>query len=608
MLSRISDAQAPFARGILLIATFYFTGICEDLRAQFGNPPPNATNAKFVVDSLLGNGDLEKPNGRGEWPEGWGSYAAGNGITWEVENGKHFLRLVVQSPGQLQMLAPSVKLTPDKAKSVQVTIRYRSARVVMGDQPSSAATVLFAFMDKAGRLLDSDARPLALLPNVPHWTDASEQMTVPQGTTRLLILPGLLHAKAGTLDVAGLSVMPAEPAPAQAASASPVAGPETARAASLLPNGDFQQPDAAGDAPAGWSKLDGMTWEQENGRHFVRLVSQKPGQMLMLPSKIAIPPETRGLQVSVRYRTKGVQHGEHEWFDSRTIVHFLGADGNTLKNEGGGLDLAFSHKADAANWTEVSHSYIVPEGAHDLLLKSGLFQCAAGTVDLGEIRVTPMSDAQADRLALVGEIEAQKNNERVAEQERDMDDKIVAQLAATGNLVPNGNFEADANFAGWPDGWGRKGQIQGISYEVENGKHFMRLTAPDPEKELMLYRMIPLPRGVRNVEVTVRYRTSGVVKGQTPPGDARAVIHFLAGRRFGHLEFGQEFVPQEGEIAFTAVGPAWTEVRQRYAVPEGATKLQFMPGLWNTKPGSVLDLAEMRVEPVTEGDAAKAAN
>jgi hypothetical protein len=185
MLSRISDAQAPFARGILLIATFYFTGICEDLRAQFGNPPPNATNAKFVVDSLLGNGDLEKPNGRGEWPEGWGSYAAGNGITWEVENGKHFLRLVVQSPGQLQMLAPSVKLTPDKAKSVQVTIRYRSARVVMGDQPSSAATVLFAFMDKAGRLLDSDARPLALLSNVPYWTDASEQMTVPQGTTRL---------------------------------------------------------------------------------------------------------------------------------------------------------------------------------------------------------------------------------------------------------------------------------------------------------------------------------------------------------------------------------------------------------------------------------------
>ena len=72
-----------------------------------------------------------------------------------------------------------------------------------------------------------------------------------------------------------------------------------------------------------------------------------------------------------------------------------------------------------------------------------------------------------------------------------------------------------------------------------------------------------------------------------------------------HLEFGQEFIPQEGEMVFSASGPAWAEIRQRYAVPAGATKLQFMPGLWNVQPGGILDLAEMRVEPVSDGGAAK---
>ena len=88
--------------------------------------------------------------------------------------------------------------------------------------------------------------------------------------------------------------------------------------------------------------------------------------------------------------------------------------------------------------------------------------------------------------------------------------KLDAQQSATAtpaaSLVPNGNFESDGAGARWPDGWGKG---PGMNWEVENGKHFLRLVSQKAGEIEMLYRAVPIPPGVKGIEITIRYRTAG---------------------------------------------------------------------------------------------------
>jgi len=72
--------------------------------------------------------------------------------------------------------------------------------------------------------------------------------------------------------------------------------------------------------------------------------------------------------------------------------------------------------------------------------------------------------------------------------------------AAERVLLPNGDLELDADQNGWPDKW--PSLNEGASYLEEDGNHFIRLTAPEPNKLILLYVLVPLPKGVEALELT----------------------------------------------------------------------------------------------------------
>jgi hypothetical protein len=182
----------------------------------------------------------------------------------------------------------------------------------------------------------------------------------------------------------------AAPAPAPAAAPAP----ETT-ASNLVTNGNFEMADPNDPTWAtNWGKAKGITWETENGKHFLRLVQQTPGKMLMAYREVPIPAGVKGLEYFVRYRTAGIVLGTSNWFDARTILHFMDSTRKQVGPDPGAL--IFSNQA--SDWTDLHERFLVPQGAVTLQLLPSLFQVNAGTLDLAEIRVTPLSDADAATL------------------------------------------------------------------------------------------------------------------------------------------------------------------------------------------------------------------
>jgi hypothetical protein len=528
--------------------------------------------------SLVSNGDFAKPNARGDWPAGWGSYAPDNGVTWETADDHRFLRLVTQTPGQLQMIGKSISLPAD-VNALTVTVRYHASSVQPGAQPDNETCVLFYFRDSFGRILPVSTPPLSLPETSARWSEASCRFSIPADASRLTFLTGLYRAAAGTLDLAEIDVSPDPSVTSRLPSPARPAGP------SLLPAPDDK-------LPSGQSLID------EDGLHFLRLVSEEPGQMQMFTRLVPVTPGLHGVEIVARFRTVGVNFGEHEWNDTRTIVQFLDADDRPIANSSGSLDLVFGHKPAPTGWRKIVRTCRVPPGAVQLRLMTGLFQAASGTVDLADLSVTPVDDDALARLDIVGAISARENAEGVAERERMMDEELSARLAATGNLTPNGGFETEGNPPGWPAGWGKKKPDDHLSWMEESGDHFMRLTTA-PGKTVMLYHMFPLPTGTRALDIRIRYRVTDLQPGASPANDARAILHFLNGQRFGHLEYGHQYAPDPDNIVFAPADGDWHDLQVRVAVPEGATKLQFMPALWNTR-GGTLDLSDILVTPVAD--------
>ena len=371
----------------------------------------------------------------------------------------------------------------------------------------------------------------------------------------------------------------------------PAFAADAPNAASLVANGNFELDSKSAGWPDGWGKAaPGLTWEAENGKHFLRLVSQTPGQTLMAYREVPIPPGTKGIEIAFRYRTAGVVRGAQPWFDARSMFHFLDAQRKNVQPEP--KPMVFSAKA--AAWTEVTQNVKIPEGAAALQMMPSLFQAAAGTLDLAEIRVTPLNDAALAAIDAAAAEAAEKKAAKAAQAQQKIDSKLDAQLSATGSLLANGNFETDAKGAGWPDGWGH-GPSPGISWEADNGKHFIRLKQQEPGKMMMLYQIVPIRSGIKGLDLSTKYRTAGIKTGVNSWFDARMILHFLDAS-------GKPVKPDAAALRFSAKAEDWTVASSRILVPEGAVKLEMMPSLFQVADGT-LDLAEIRVAPMSDSDA-----
>lgn len=196
---------------------------------------------------------------------------------------------------------------------------------------------------------------------------------------------------------------------------------------SLVPLGTFET-DSQGDQwPDGWPKpKSGASWLEEGGNHFVRLVSSKPGEMVMLYQEAKIPPAVRAVEMSWKMRVTDLRKGKQAWFDARIIADFKDAAGKKLK---GGVAPATGK--DTKGWEERSVKFLVPEGAVKLEILPTLFQVEKGTFDLDDFALRPI-DPQPLLAAQKAEEEKSLAKIPIVEAQRD---KWPQELRVEGNQL-----------------------------------------------------------------------------------------------------------------------------------------------------------------------------
>jgi len=174
---------------------------------------------------------------------------------------------------------------------------------------------------------------------------------------------------------------------------------------------------------------------------------------------------------------------------------------------------------------------------------------------------------------------------------------LSAQDDAPASLATNGNFENDTKGAGWPDDWGRP--KSGGSWEQEGENRFVRLRAGEPGETVLMHRLVPIPDGVKALEVSVRARTTNVVRGSQPWFDARIMTNFKDAD-------GHQMTPAPKPLVFSLNSGDWETKSVRFLVPEGAIQLELMPCLFQVESGT-LDLDDIVIQAIDpEGVQARA--
>ncbi|MES2460866.1 MAG: cellulase family glycosylhydrolase [Armatimonadota bacterium] len=179
-----------------------------------------------------------------------------------------------------------------------------------------------------------------------------------------------------------LSPVPALAAPQAAPASAAASGPATP---SLIANGSFETDADKNQWPDGWSKpADSVQWAEESGgNRFLRLISVRPGQTVLLYRAVSLPPAAKALKLSWRWRATDLKPGKEAWFDARILLSFKDAAGKKM-----GKDPAAPYlRASTEGWREGTARIAVPEGARSLELMPSLFQVEKGTLDLDNLSV-----------------------------------------------------------------------------------------------------------------------------------------------------------------------------------------------------------------------------
>jgi endoglucanase len=221
------------------------------------------------------------------------------------------------------------------------------------------------------------------------------------------------------------------------------AKPTAATGPSLNANGDFSAATKDPKKPDGWNwdKDAPVSLEAEDGKHFLRLVSLQPRQLVQASQTIALKPDVKGLELSARYRIANFKFGSSFVKDIRLLYQFLDAQGKPLPKAGGGIVID-SH---AKTWTGFSRRFLVPEGAAGIEIKPCLNEVAAGTLDLQEIRLVALRPEEATAMSAAVAAEIAKKEATAAEtlKRKDEDAAAVLQILAlpskTQELKVSGN-------------------------------------------------------------------------------------------------------------------------------------------------------------------------
>jgi len=163
----------------------------------------------------------------------------------------------------------------------------------------------------------------------------------------------------------------------------------------------------------------------------------------------------------------------------------------------------------------------------------------------------------------------------------------VAGMAEDENLISNGDFEKGS---GWADDWGQP--KTGATLEKENDNHFVRLASGKAGEQILLYKAIQVPAGVKSFELSFRIRVQNLKPGKEPWFDARVVNNFKD-------ESGEAY-PGPPPVYYRKDTKDWVEKKIKFNAPEGATKLEFIAGLFQVESGT-LDVDDIVLKPGDSG-------
>ena len=186
---------------------------------------------------------------------------------------------------------------------------------------------------------------------------------------------GLLVAFAATAATSRVVATPSTSAPAAGAAA-----------ASVLPNGAFEQ--VSGDLPDGWTsgQPERVKLVEEAGNRFVRVTIDKPRQTAILSQPLVVDPAWKRLTIKARLRAKDLKLGEEGLHEPRVALFFANANGEHV----GPWPAVPRLREDAADWVEREVTVDVPDGAAKLDVQCAVFS-AQGVVDFDDVTVIPVA-------------------------------------------------------------------------------------------------------------------------------------------------------------------------------------------------------------------------
>lgn len=155
--------------------------------------------------SLLTNPAFERIDGQG-WPVDW---PKSEGVTFEKEGDTRFLRLKSARPGQMVMVYRRVTLPSPAPAALEFRLRLRHADIQSGQQKWNDGRVIAHFKAAGDRTLKPEPSTPEFRGSSAGWIERTYLARVPLGASYLEVMPCLLQAAAGTLDLAEFRILPA---------------------------------------------------------------------------------------------------------------------------------------------------------------------------------------------------------------------------------------------------------------------------------------------------------------------------------------------------------------------------------------------------------------
>lgn len=223
----------------------------------------------------------------------------------------------------------------------------------------------------------------------------------------------LLTALSTTLIVSGTNAATAK------AAAPPLPTPETEN---FVNNGDFEATQTGEDGmPEGWERGEEGTIRrlEENQRPYMRLIAEKPNQLVQITQMMPFAEGLKGLVVHTRFRNENVKFGKGGWLcDARARFRFYDAEGKPVGSKL--KDIIFYSQA--REWSVLSRDYLVPEGATSFKINLCLNRPASGTLDIDEIIVTAMP---AERLQELEDERLEAERKKAVEAAKKIADRTI---------------------------------------------------------------------------------------------------------------------------------------------------------------------------------------